>query len=241
MWMVDIFVSADTVTGTTNKQWKSLGESREHEWKRNMGLHFEEDITTRVARFFSMHRSVCPPDKKTEGKIDILEELNISKPGRGGFANPNSFCFINKRKNKSCELRHCFMLPLMLLELFLYLILGVFFFCLWQEWSAFCRISDERAVLLLLSISDDIACPQFWWWWSCSLLCSAGAEICQENSQLKFCGTAVTHSLPMTLLPSADNITLCLFQSREYFLWGSCFLRVFWKFIACYRSLKWMY
>lgn len=111
--------------------------------------------------------------KKYEVKIGILEEWNISKPGRGGFANPNSFCFINKRKNKSCELRHCFMLPLMLLELFLYLVFGVFFFVFDRNRFAFCRISGERVVLLMLTISDVIACPQFWRWWSCSLLCSA--------------------------------------------------------------------
>lgn len=111
--------------------------------------------------------------KKSEDKIGILEEWNISKPGRGGFANPNSFCFINKWKNKSCELKHFFMLPLMLLELFLYLVFGVFFYEFGRNRSAFCRISGERAVLLMLTISDIIACPQCCRWWSCSLLCSA--------------------------------------------------------------------
>lgn len=191
--------------------------------KLNMGLHSEEDFTTRVASYFSMHRTVCPPDKKPEGKTDILEELNISKAGRGGFANPNRVCFVNKRKNKSCELRHCFMLPLMLLELFFHLILGVFFFVFGRKGSAFCRISDERAVLLLLSISDGVACPHFWRWWWCSLLCSAvELRVSGEQSAqiLWHCCHSQPLSLPVTLLPSADNVTLCLFQSREYFAMG---------------------
>lgn len=218
--MVDVFVSADTVTRTTNKQWKSLEESRGRELKLSMGLHSEEDFTTRVASYFSMHRSVCPPDEKPEGKMDILEELNISKPGRGSFANTNRFYFVNKRKNKSCELRQCFVLPLMLLELFLYLKLGVFFFVFGRNGSAFCRIPDERAVLPLLSISDGMACPQFWRGCSCSLLGRAVELRSVRRTELKFCGTAVTHSLPVTLLPSADNVTLCFFQSREYFTMG---------------------
>lgn len=40
-------------------------ESRGHELKLSMSLYSEEDFTTRVAKLFSMHRSVCPPDEKT--------------------------------------------------------------------------------------------------------------------------------------------------------------------------------
>ena len=77
-----------------------------------------------------MHRAEYPADgKQVEGNIDILEEWNISKPGKEGFANPNSFCFVKNltvRKSKSCELRHCFMLLLILQQLLIYLIF-VFF------------------------------------------------------------------------------------------------------------------
>lgn len=187
--------------------------------------------------------------KKPEGKIDILEEWNISKPDKGGFANPNSFCFVNKRKSKSCELRHCFMLPLMLLELFTYLIFGWGFFVFGRNGSAFCRISDERAVLLALSVSDVITCPQFWRWWSCSLLCNA-MELRSARRTVSSDSVAV---LSLTA-PKPTNATSSLSKSSHvvpfpkygifYFRAAAYFLGefyVFWNIIASYSSLKWMY